>query len=52
MSKQIPIANEFISLTVMLLMIAALAAGQADATLHNAPDIEAPAETALTTHRK
>ena len=52
MSKPTSIANEFISLTVMLLMIAALAAGQADATLHDAADIEAPAATALTTHRK
>jgi hypothetical protein len=33
MSKTIPYINEIVSLTVMLLMIVALVAGQADATI-------------------
>ena len=35
MPKQIPYLNEIVSLTVMLLMVIALVAGQADATLHD-----------------
>jgi len=34
MSKPIPYLNEIVSLTVMLLMVIALVAGQADATIH------------------
>jgi len=34
MSKPIPYINEIVSLTVMLLMVVALVAGQADATVH------------------
>ncbi len=36
MSKPVPYLNEIVSLTVMLLMIIALVAGQADATAHEA----------------
>jgi hypothetical protein len=34
MSKPIPYINEIVSLTIMLLMVIALVAGQADATIH------------------
>ena len=34
MSKPIPYLNEIVSLIVMLLMVIALVAGQADATIH------------------
>ncbi|MCP4332452.1 MAG: hypothetical protein GY785_07325 [Gammaproteobacteria bacterium] len=34
MSKPIPYINEIVSLTIMLLMVVALVAGQADATIH------------------
>jgi hypothetical protein len=34
MSRQIPYINEIVSLTIMLLMVVALVAGQADATIH------------------
>ena len=36
MSRQTPFLSEFVSLTVMLLMIVALVAGQADAMLNDA----------------
>ena len=36
MSKQTPFVNDFVSLTVMVLMIVALVAGQADATINGA----------------
>jgi len=34
MSKQVPYINEIVSLTIMLLMVVALVAGQADAKIH------------------
>jgi p-aminobenzoyl-glutamate transporter AbgT len=43
MSKTIPYINEIVSLTVMLLMVIALVAGQADATIHQ----EARADAAM-----
>jgi len=46
MSKPIPYLNEIVSLAVMLLMVIALVAGQADARGHEVAqaDIEAAAE--------
>jgi len=35
MPKQIPYLNEIVSLTIMLLMVVALVAGQASATIRN-----------------
>jgi hypothetical protein len=47
MSRQTPFASEFVSLTVMLLMIVALVAGQADATLNDRRAADVSAVTAL-----
>lgn len=44
MSKSLNYINEIISLTVMLLMIVALVAGQADATIQDEVRAEANAE--------
>ena len=40
MSKPIPYLNEIVSLIVMLLMVVALVAGQAGATVHGAERVE------------
>jgi len=34
MSKSVPYINEFVSISVLLLMVVALVAGEADATIH------------------
>ena len=44
MSKSIQLVNEIISLTLMLLMVMALVAGQADATVQDEVRAEAAAE--------
>ncbi|MBT8091631.1 MAG: hypothetical protein KJN77_01255 [Gammaproteobacteria bacterium] len=60
MSRQIPFSSESVSLTVMLLMIVAVVAGQADATSSKTQAADASDATALapisisaglTTHR-
>ncbi len=48
MSKQLTYTNELVSLTIMLLMTVALAAGQADARLHKTQPVDASAQTLLT----
>ena len=63
MSKTIPYINEIVSLTVMLLMVVALVAGQADATIHEesrvgaalaekevAAEVNAPFRTTIKAH--
>ena len=47
MAKQIPFINEIVSLTVMLLMVLALVAGQADATLNGAHASTSSQQTTL-----
>ncbi len=44
MSKSIQLNNEIISLTLMLLLVIALVAGQADATIQDEVRAEAAAE--------
>jgi len=48
MLKTLPYLNEIVSLSVMLLMIVALVAGQADARIHEQARHDAAARTDLT----
>jgi len=48
MSKSIQLNNEIISLTLLLLMVLALVAGQADATIQDEVRAEAAAEVSQT----